>query len=88
MLLEGYTNINMSNWIDIEILPPGEKIFLLCKTCETFVEYIENRYYSYITDDRKFPIVAHKIGNSKNSFYTSENYNIEQVYKYKRNESD
>ena len=60
----------MSNWIDIEILPPGEKIF-----------------YSYKTDD-KFPIIAYKIRNSENSFYALGNYSIEQVYKYKRNESD
>lgn len=78
----------MNNWIDPEILPLEEKTFILCKTCETWAEYIENRYYSYITDDRKFPIVAHKIGNSKNSFYALGNYSIEQVYKYKRNESD
>ena len=78
----------MSNWIDIEILPPEEKTFVLCKTCETWAEYIENRYYSYITDNNKFSIIAYKIRNSENSFYTSENYSIEQVYKYKRNESD
>lgn len=78
----------MNNWIDPEILPPKEKTFVLCKTCETWAEYIENRYCSYITDNNKFSIIAYKIRNSKNSFYTSENYNIEQVYKYKRNESD
>ena len=88
MLLEGYTNINISNWIDPEILPPGEKTFVLCKTCETCIEYIENKYYSYITDNNKFPIIAYKIRNSENSFYALGNYSIEQVYKYKRNESD
>lgn len=79
----------MNNWIDPEILPPGEKTFVLCKTCETWVEYIEKRFYSYKTDD-KFLIIAYKIRNSKNSFYTFYlgNYSIEQVYKYKRNESD
>lgn len=85
---EKYININMNNWIDPEILPPGEKTFILCKTCETFIEYIENRYYSYITDDRKFPIIAYKIRNNENSFYALGDYGIEQVYKYKRNESD
>lgn len=64
------------------------KTFILCKTCETCAEYIENRYYSYITNDDKFPIVAYKIRNSENSFYALEDYGIEQVYKYKRNESD
>lgn len=78
----------MNNWIDPEILPPGEKTSILCKTCETFIEYIENRHYSYITDNRKFPIITYKIRNSENSFYTLGNYSIEQVYKYKRNESD
>lgn len=77
----------MSNWIDVEIIPPREKTFILCKTCETWAEYIENKYYSYKTDD-KFPIIAYKIRNSENSFYTLGNYSIEQVYKYKRNESD
>lgn len=85
---EKYININMNNWIDPEILPPGEKTFVLCKTCETCIEYIEKRIYSYKTDDDKFPIIAYKIRNSENSFYTLGNYNIEQVYKYKRNESD
>ena len=78
----------MSNWIDIEIIPPREKTFILCKTCETWAEYIENIYYSYITDNNKFPIIAYKIRNSENSFYALGNYSIEQVYKYKRNESD
>ena len=85
--MEGYTNINISNWIDPEILLPGEKTFVLCKTCETCIEYIEKRFYSYKTDD-KFPIIAYKIRNSENSFYTLGNHTIEQVYKYKRNESN
>ena len=86
--MEGYTNINISNWIDPEILPPKEKTFVLYKTCETWEEYIENRYYLYITDNNKFPIIVYKIRNSENSFYVLGNYSIEQVYKYKRNESD
>lgn len=85
---EEYTNINMNNWIDPEIWSSGEKPFVLCKTCEIWAEYIENRYYSYITNDNKFPIIAYKIRNSENSFYALGNYSIEQVYKYKRNESD
>ena len=86
--MEGYTNINISNWIDPEILPPKEKTFVLCKTCEIWAEYIEKRFYSYKTDNNKFPIIAYKIRNSENSFYALGNYSIEQVYKYKRNESD
>ena len=85
--MEGYTNINISNWIDPKILPPKEKTFVLYKTCETWAEYIEKRFYSYKIDD-KFPIITYKIRNSENSFYTLGNYSIEQVYKYKRNESD
>lgn len=85
---EEYININMSNWIDPEILPPGEKPFVLCKTCETYIEYIGNKYYSYITDNDKFPIIAYKIHNNENSFYALTNCNKEQVYKYKSNESD
>ena len=86
--MEGYTNINISNWIDPEISPPEEKTFVLCQTYETCIEYIEKRFYSYKTDDDKFPIIAYKIRNSENSFYILGNYSIEQVYKYKRNESD
>ena len=33
----------MSNWIDAEIIPPGEKTFVLYKTCETCIEYIEKK---------------------------------------------
>ncbi len=85
---EKYININMNNWIDPEILPPGEKTFVLCKTCKTCIEYIKKRYYAYITDNNKYPVIVYKIRNNENSFYTLGNFNIEQVYKYMRDESD
>ena len=71
----------MSNWIDVEIIPPREKTFILCKTCETLAEYIENRcnkkkYKWGVNIDDKFPIIAYKIRNSENSFYTLGNYSI------------
>lgn len=87
--MESYIVIkNMNNWIDPEILPPEENRSYYVKTCETLAEYIENRYYLYTTDSNKFPIIAYKMRNRENSFYVLGNYSIEQVYKYKRNESD
>lgn len=74
----------MSNWIDIEILPPKEEVCankILCKTFVILPYFEDDRYYVYKESfEPRFP---NSIYNNPSYDWAISNNATEIIYKYK-----
>ena len=76
----------MSNWIDIEILPPEEGNCvnkILCQQYVIVTNFEDNWYYQHKETSKLLLIIPNSIVKGESAFWGISNNAVGMIYKYK-----